>query len=166
MGNKEDSYRLGPKYLCVGQEALEAVCHVWMSGRPNTILMIFIMELMILGVMSRQLCLIKLILRCLPWFLLLQISMLSKIYVGCLNFIRTIQPGHYAFCRRSVKIWSSLQCHTRLELNKHLYVHIFFDQILQLSLLTIFHNILCEQKSCPWKDYENIVCFLTNLVRK
>ena len=112
MGNKEDSYRLGPKYLCVGQEALEAVCHVWMSGRPNTILMIFIMELMILGVMSRQLCLIKLILRCLPWFLLLQISMLSKIYVGCLNFIRTIQPGHYAFCRRSVKIWSSLQCHT------------------------------------------------------
>ncbi|CBI22584.3 unnamed protein product, partial [Vitis vinifera] len=36
----------------------------------------------------------------------------------------------------------------------------------QLSLLTIFHNILCEQKSCPWKDYENIVCFLTNLVRK
>ncbi|RVW37198.1 Protein timeless-like [Vitis vinifera] len=36
----------------------------------------------------------------------------------------------------------------------------------QLSLLTIFYNILCEQKSCPCKDYENIVCFLTNLVRK
>ena len=54
----------------------------------------------------------------------LQITMLSKIYVGCLNFIRAIPPGQiatlYAFCGRSVMIWSSLKCYTRLELTKHL----------------------------------------------
>ena len=124
MEDKKPSYRLSLKYLCLGQETLEAVCHIWMSKRQKILLMIFIMELMILRVMSRQLWLMKLILRCLPWFLLLQITMLSKIYVGCLSFIRAIQPRQittlYAFCGRSVMIWSSLQCYTRLELKKHL----------------------------------------------
>ncbi|KAL9412393.1 hypothetical protein AB3S75_045925 [Citrus x aurantiifolia] len=36
----------------------------------------------------------------------------------------------------------------------------------QLSLLTVFYDILAEQKSCPSKEYENIVDFLTRLVRK
>ncbi|KAF8020353.1 hypothetical protein BT93_G0911 [Corymbia citriodora subsp. variegata] len=36
----------------------------------------------------------------------------------------------------------------------------------QLSLLTTFHEILVEQKSCPNKEYIEIVDFLTNLVRK
>ncbi|KAK2654028.1 hypothetical protein Ddye_013884 [Dipteronia dyeriana] len=36
----------------------------------------------------------------------------------------------------------------------------------QLSLLTTFYDILAEQKSCPCKDYENIVDFLKSLVRK
>ncbi|XP_076935697.1 uncharacterized protein LOC143602502 [Bidens hawaiensis] len=36
----------------------------------------------------------------------------------------------------------------------------------QLSLLIIFHTILEEQKSTPCKDYENIVLFLTTLVRE
>ncbi|RVW94517.1 hypothetical protein CK203_030871 [Vitis vinifera] len=49
----------------------------------------------------------------------LQITMLSKIYVGCLNFIRAIPPGQiatlYAFCGRSVMIWSSLKCYTSLK---------------------------------------------------
>ncbi|XP_010261437.1 PREDICTED: protein timeless homolog isoform X2 [Nelumbo nucifera] len=36
----------------------------------------------------------------------------------------------------------------------------------QLSLLTIFYDILAEQKSSPCKDYANIVSFLTDLVRK
>ncbi|KAK9292038.1 hypothetical protein L1049_019992 [Liquidambar formosana] len=36
----------------------------------------------------------------------------------------------------------------------------------QLSLLTTFNNILVEQKSCPCKEYENIVYFLTRLVRR
>ncbi|KAJ0267230.1 Timeless family protein [Hirschfeldia incana] len=35
----------------------------------------------------------------------------------------------------------------------------------QLSLLMTFHKILGEQKACPCKDYENIVTFLTDLVR-
>ncbi|XP_013606333.1 PREDICTED: protein timeless homolog isoform X1 [Brassica oleracea var. oleracea] len=35
----------------------------------------------------------------------------------------------------------------------------------QLSLLITFHKILDEQKACPSKDYENIVTFLTDLVR-
>ncbi|CAH2070182.1 unnamed protein product [Thlaspi arvense] len=35
----------------------------------------------------------------------------------------------------------------------------------QLSLLITFHMILDEQKDCPCKDYENIVTFLTDLVR-
>ncbi|KAH9677418.1 Timeless family protein [Citrus sinensis] len=33
----------------------------------------------------------------------------------------------------------------------------------QLSLLTVFYDILAEQKSCPSKEYENIVDFLTRL---
>lgn len=37
--------------------------------------------------------------------------------------------------------------------------------ILQLSLLITFHKILDEQKARPCKDYENIVTFLTDLVR-
>ncbi|XP_010059979.2 topoisomerase 1-associated factor 1 isoform X2 [Eucalyptus grandis] len=36
----------------------------------------------------------------------------------------------------------------------------------QLSLLSIFHEILVEQKSCPNEEYTEIVDFLTNLVRK
>ncbi|KAH9646683.1 Timeless family protein [Citrus sinensis] len=36
----------------------------------------------------------------------------------------------------------------------------------QLSLLTVFYDILAEQKSCPSKEYENIVDFLTRLVQK
>lgn len=36
----------------------------------------------------------------------------------------------------------------------------------QLSLLTIFYEILEEQKSSPCKDYENVVLFLTTLVRR
>lgn len=45
--------------------------------------------------------------------------------------------------------------------------HLKFDGLmLQLSLLTIFYDILDEQKSCPCKEYANIVDFLTTLVRK
>ncbi|CAL0316025.1 unnamed protein product [Lupinus luteus] len=36
----------------------------------------------------------------------------------------------------------------------------------QLSLLMTFYDILAEQKSCPCKDYADIVDFLTSLVRK
>ncbi|KAH0688185.1 hypothetical protein KY290_019855 [Solanum tuberosum] len=36
----------------------------------------------------------------------------------------------------------------------------------QLSLLTIFYDILEEQKSRPCREYESIVFFLTNLVRR
>ncbi|XP_019442095.1 PREDICTED: protein timeless homolog isoform X2 [Lupinus angustifolius] len=36
----------------------------------------------------------------------------------------------------------------------------------QLSLLMTFYDILAEQKSCPSKDYADIVDFLTSLVRK
>ncbi|XP_031093945.1 interaptin [Ipomoea triloba] len=36
----------------------------------------------------------------------------------------------------------------------------------QLSLLTIFYNILEEQKLRPCKEYENVVIFLTSLVRR
>ncbi|XP_057425130.1 uncharacterized protein LOC130718546 isoform X1 [Lotus japonicus] len=36
----------------------------------------------------------------------------------------------------------------------------------QLSLLTTFYDILVEQKSCPCKEYTEIVDFLTSLVRK
>ncbi|KAA8539990.1 hypothetical protein F0562_026682 [Nyssa sinensis] len=36
----------------------------------------------------------------------------------------------------------------------------------QLSLLTTFYDILIEQKSCPCKEYENIVTFLKTLVRR
>ncbi|KAB5524209.1 hypothetical protein DKX38_021958 [Salix brachista] len=36
----------------------------------------------------------------------------------------------------------------------------------QLSLLTTFYDILEEQKSCPCKEYANIVDFLTSLVRR
>ncbi|XP_058769846.1 uncharacterized protein LOC131643603 isoform X2 [Vicia villosa] len=36
----------------------------------------------------------------------------------------------------------------------------------QLSLLTIFYDILAEQKSCPCKEYASIVDFLNSLVRK
>ncbi|XP_047265359.1 protein timeless homolog isoform X1 [Capsicum annuum] len=36
----------------------------------------------------------------------------------------------------------------------------------QLSLLTTFYEILEEQKSRPCREYENIVFFLTNLVRR
>ncbi|XAR52266.1 hypothetical protein NMG60_11020233 [Bertholletia excelsa] len=36
----------------------------------------------------------------------------------------------------------------------------------QLSLLNTFYNILAEQKSNPCKDYEDIVLFLTSLVRR
>ncbi|KAH9677423.1 Timeless family protein [Citrus sinensis] len=35
----------------------------------------------------------------------------------------------------------------------------------QLSLLTVFYDILAEQKSCPSKEYENIVDFLTRLAK-
>lgn len=41
---------------------------------------------------------------------------------------------------------------------------VFF--FLQLSLLTIFYDILAEQKSSPCNEYENIVDFLKSLVRK
>lgn len=37
---------------------------------------------------------------------------------------------------------------------------------IQLSLLTTFYDILVEQKSCPCKEYTEIVDFLTSLVRK
>ncbi|KAK2457999.1 timeless family protein [Trifolium repens] len=36
----------------------------------------------------------------------------------------------------------------------------------QLSLLTIFYDILVEQKSCPCEEYATIVDFLNSLVRK
>ncbi|XP_061342048.1 uncharacterized protein LOC133288335 [Gastrolobium bilobum] len=36
----------------------------------------------------------------------------------------------------------------------------------QLSLFTTFYEILAEQKSCPCKEYADIVDFLTTLVRK
>jgi timeless len=35
-----------------------------------------------------------------------------------------------------------------------------------LSLLTIFYDILVEQKSCPCEEYATIVDFLNSLVRK
>ncbi|KAH9677438.1 Timeless family protein [Citrus sinensis] len=35
----------------------------------------------------------------------------------------------------------------------------------QLSLLTVFYDILAEQKSCPSKEYENIGDFLTRLAK-
>ena len=38
--------------------------------------------------------------------------------------------------------------------------------LMQLSLLTMFYDILVQQKSCPSKEYANIVIFLTSLVRK
>ncbi|KAF6162098.1 hypothetical protein GIB67_008227 [Kingdonia uniflora] len=38
--------------------------------------------------------------------------------------------------------------------------------IYQLSLLTIFNDILVEQKSSSSKEYANIVSFLTNLIRR
>ncbi|XP_062149653.1 uncharacterized protein LOC133858182 isoform X3 [Alnus glutinosa] len=44
-----------------------------------------------------------------------------------------------------------------LELSSMLY---------QLSILTTFQSILVEQNSCPSKEYENIVDFLTSLVRR
>lgn len=37
---------------------------------------------------------------------------------------------------------------------------------MQLSLLKTFYEILDEQKSCPCKEYANIVDFLTSLVRR
>ena len=40
------------------------------------------------------------------------------------------------------------------------------QSILQLSLLTIFYDILEEQKSRPQKEYENIVDFLKSLTRR
>ncbi|XP_041011926.1 protein timeless homolog isoform X2 [Juglans microcarpa x Juglans regia] len=36
----------------------------------------------------------------------------------------------------------------------------------QISILTIFHNILVEQNSCPSKEYENLIDFLKSLVRR
>ncbi|CAK9176951.1 unnamed protein product [Ilex paraguariensis] len=36
----------------------------------------------------------------------------------------------------------------------------------QLSLLATFYDILVEEKSSPCKEYEDIVCFLTSLVRR
>ncbi|GAV84903.1 TIMELESS domain-containing protein/TIMELESS_C domain-containing protein [Cephalotus follicularis] len=42
----------------------------------------------------------------------------------------------------------------------------FSPMLYQLSLLKTFNSILVEQKSCPCKDYKNIVNFLTSLVRK
>ncbi|KAJ0098814.1 hypothetical protein Patl1_20274 [Pistacia atlantica] len=38
--------------------------------------------------------------------------------------------------------------------------------LFQLSLLTIFYDILAEQRACPDKDYANIVDFLTRLIRR
>lgn len=40
------------------------------------------------------------------------------------------------------------------------------SNLLQLSLLTIFYNILAEQKSSSSKEYANMVDFLKSLVRK
>ncbi|XP_071704507.1 uncharacterized protein [Rutidosis leptorrhynchoides] len=69
-----------------------------------------------------------------------------------LKFYRSnsIRTNHYVVCalRRICE---------DLELSPMLY---------QLSLLTIFHTILEEQKSSPRKEYENIVLFLTTLVRR
>lgn len=44
--------------------------------------------------------------------------------------------------------------------------NIISQSILQLSLLTIFYDILEEQKLRPHKEYENIVNFLTSLIRR
>lgn len=43
---------------------------------------------------------------------------------------------------------------------------LFLWTFLQLSILTMFHSILVEQNSCPSKEYENIIDFLTSLVRR
>jgi timeless len=40
------------------------------------------------------------------------------------------------------------------------------DIFWQLSIITTFHSILVEQKSCPSKEYANIVDFLTSFVRR
>ncbi|XP_024963068.1 protein timeless homolog isoform X2 [Cynara cardunculus var. scolymus] len=62
----------------------------------------------------------------------------------------SIRTNHYIICalRRICE---------DMELSPMLY---------QLSLLNIFHAILEEQKSTPCKEYENIVLFLTSLVRR
>ncbi|KAL5999068.1 hypothetical protein ACLOJK_010018 [Asimina triloba] len=47
------------------------------------------------------------------------------------------------------------------------YSHTVYARLcLQLSLLTTFYDILSDQKSCTCKEYENIISFLTKLVRK
>nr|GEU97454.1 hypothetical protein [Tanacetum cinerariifolium] len=62
----------------------------------------------------------------------------------------SVRTNHYIICalRRICE---------DLELSPVLY---------QLSLLIIFHTILEEQKSNPCKEYENIVSFLSSLVRR
>ncbi|KAJ9565068.1 hypothetical protein OSB04_001034 [Centaurea solstitialis] len=62
----------------------------------------------------------------------------------------SIRTNHYIICalRRICE---------DMELSPMLY---------QLSHLSIFHGILEEQKSTPCKEYENIVLFLTSLVRR
>ena len=40
------------------------------------------------------------------------------------------------------------------------------DNLLQLSLLATFYDILVEEKSSPCKEYENVDCFLTSMVRR
>ncbi|KAJ7974108.1 Timeless protein [Quillaja saponaria] len=69
-----------------------------------------------------------------------------------LKFYRSNSPttNHYIICilRR---------------INDDLGLH---PMLYQLSLLGIFYGILAEQKSCPSKEYAEIVDFLTNLVRK
>lgn len=49
---------------------------------------------------------------------------------------------------------------------KYIYHLKFYGLTMQLSFLTTFYGILDEQKSCPCKEYANIVDFLTSLVRK
>lgn len=64
-----------------------------------------------------------------------------------------------------VNIWSSIF----KAINSHMNVtltYVFLDKLLQLSFLTIFYDILAEQRASPDKDHANIVDFLTRLIRK
>uniref|UniRef100_A0A7N0TEM8 Timeless N-terminal domain-containing protein n=1 Tax=Kalanchoe fedtschenkoi TaxID=63787 RepID=A0A7N0TEM8_KALFE len=78
------------------------------------------------------------------------------------NIIRNLCWLLSFYKNNSVKINYYIVCMLRricedLELSPMLY---------QLSFLMIFYKILAEQKSCPCKDHENIVQFLTTLIRR
>lgn len=50
--------------------------------------------------------------------------------------------------------------------NQCMFFDVSNEWFMQLSFLTTFYKILSEQQSCPSKDHENIVNFLTSLIRR